>query len=282
MGARQCDSQVSAGMKPLRLVLVVMAVLACTRAGQPQPMHKPLSSLEVLGTEGSVSMAKVRLGPSETFRFEASACQEVLVFVERGSARLGLTRLETGRAARFQAPTLVQGMSDDGTVIFAVAALSDEAPIDRIDWAAEPTDPTCLAQSKELTLSDPSRSGPFVHADGRLSVMIYLDGVRDRASLGTLSGDQRLGVPEHVHDGSAEVLWIQNGSGTMRIGNQTRTIRPGTFVYVPPETVHGFVPDGSRPLFAFQVYTPSGPEQRFRQSVLGLTVQPGEARGPAR
>jgi mannose-6-phosphate isomerase-like protein (cupin superfamily) len=212
-------------------------------------------------------MAKVHLGPSQTFRFEAGACQEILVFVEKGSARLGLTLLEAGRAARFHAPALLQGMSDDETVIFAVAALSEEAPSDQVDWGWAPSDPSCPTQSKHVTVSDRARSGPFVHAEGRLSVMIYLDGLQDGpavASLGTLSGDPTLGVPKHIHERSAEVLWIQNGSGTMRVGNETHTIRPGTFVHVPPQTVHGFQPDGSRPLFAYQVYTPSGPEQRFR------------------
>lgn len=108
-----------------------------------------------------------------------------------------------------------------------------------------------------------------MHAGGRLSVMIYLDaahGAQTVPSLGTLEGDPTLGVPEHTHEESAEVLWIRDGSGTMRVGDETRVIRPGTFVYVPPKTIHGFEPDGARPLFAYQVYTPAGPEQRFRNT----------------
>ncbi len=267
MGACERDPQVSRGMKPLLLGLATMALIACTRGGQPETLHEAMSRFQVLGSEFRVSMAKVHLGPSQTFRFEASPCQEVLVFVEKGTARMGLTRLETGRAARFHAPTLLQGMSDGVTVIFAVAALSKEAPNDQVDWGAAPKDPSCPARSQQAILSDPERSGPFAHAGGRLSVMIYLDGVRNGpsvASLGTLTADPTLGVPEHIHESSAEVLWIQDGSGTMRVGDQTRAIRPGTFVHVPPQTVHGFIPDGTRPLFAYQVYAPSGPEQRFR------------------
>jgi mannose-6-phosphate isomerase-like protein (cupin superfamily) len=97
--------------------------------------------------------------------------------------------------------------------------------------------------------------------------MIYLDSVgveRRGPSLGTLEGDATLGVPEHFHEESTEVLWIVDGAGTMRIGEEMQAIRPGTFAYVPPKTVHGFEPDGTHPLFAYQVYVPSGPEQRFR------------------
>jgi len=268
MGAQECDPQVPRGMKALPLALAVTALLACsTRGTRRELAHERVSPLEILGSELGVSMAKVHLGPSETFRFEASPCQEVLAFVEKGTARAGMTWLETGRAARFHAPVLLQGMSTDVTEIFAVSALSEEALIEAVDWGGATENPSCPARSKEVVVSDPERSGPFVHAKGRLSVMIYLDGVRSGppvTSLGTLSGDPTLGVPEHIHDRSAEVLWIQDGSGTMRVGEQTRPIRPGTFVYVPPQTVHRFFPDGSRPLFAYQVYTPSGPEQRFR------------------
>ncbi len=254
-------------MRPLILPLLAMSLLACARGTQPGVAGEPVLPIEVLGNEAGVSMARVTLGPSDTFRFEASSCQEVLVFVEKGMARAGMAWIEEGRAARFSAPAVVQAMSDDGAEIFAVAVLSDGAPIENVDWASAPEDPACPLREAVIVESNPERSGPFVHADGRLSVMIYLEGASDGtavASLGTLEGDPTLGVPEHMHEVSAEVLWIQDGSGTMRVGDETRPVEPGTFVYVPPKTVHGFIPDGTRPLFAYQVYTPSGPEQRFR------------------
>ncbi len=254
-------------MKGLPLALAVTTLIGCsTRDARRHPVPEP-AALQILGSELGVSMAKVHLGPSQTFRFEASPCQQVLVFVEKGTARASMTWLETGRAARFHVPTLLQGMSEQGAEVFAVTVLADEALIDAVDWQVAPDNPACLARTNEVVVSDPTRSGPFVHAGGRLSVMIYLDQTRDGppvASLGTLRGDPTLGVPEHIHERSAEVLWIQEGSGTMRVGQHYRSIRPGTFVYVPPQTIHGFVPDGSRSLFAYQVYLPAGPEQRFR------------------
>lgn len=254
-------------MRGLLLTLAAIASLACSRGGQHEIILEPTSPLEILGSEGGVSMARVRLGPSETFRFEASPCQEMLVLVERGTVRASMLWVESGRAARFRTPTLVQAMSREGAEIFAVAALSGNAPIDTIDWESAPLDQVCPSGMEALIVSDPERVGPFVRARGRLSVMIYLDGDAGGppvVSLGSLDGAATLTVPEHVHETSGEVLWIQDGSGTMRVGKEMRRIQPGTFVYVPPRTVHGFVPDGTRRLFAYQVYTPSGPEQRFR------------------
>ena len=254
-------------MRAVVLAVVVTTSLGCGRGKHQEVVLERASPLEVLGTEAGVSMARVRLGPSQTFRFEASPCQEVLIFVEKGMVRASLTWFETGRAARFRAPTVLQAMSEDGAEIFAVAALSESAPFEAVDWTNAPDAPECPRPAALIVESDPGRSGPFVHADGRLKVMIFLEGGPDGpavASLGTLDGDPTLGVPEHTHEVSVEVLWIQDGSGIMRVGEETRVIRPGTFVYVPPNTIHGFVPDGTRPLFAYQVYTPSGPEQRFR------------------
>jgi mannose-6-phosphate isomerase-like protein (cupin superfamily) len=254
-------------MRPRVVPLLAMSLLACVRSAQSGVALEPVLPFEALGEGAGVSMVRATLSPSETFRFEASPCQEVLVFVEKGVVRAGLTWLETGRAARFRASTVLQAMSEDGARIFAVAALSESARFETVDWTNAPDAPECARPEAVIVESDPGRSGPFVHADGRLKVMIYLEGAADSpavASLGTLEGDATLGVPEHVHEVSAEVLWIQDGSGTMRVGDETRLIKPGTFVYVPPRTVHGFVPDGTRPLFAYQVYMPSGPEQRFR------------------
>lgn len=255
-------------MKPLLLAVCVPALLSCTRDAPETLVVEPASPIEVLGSEAGVSMAKVRLDRFETFRFDANPCQEVLVLVERGTVRASMKWLKAGRAARFRAPAVLQAMSDEGAEVFAVAVLSADAPVGVVDWVQAPGGAICLADTELVLLSDRDRSGPFVHADGRLSVMIYLDddstlGV-PVASLGTLTADATLGVPDHVHELSAEVLWVQDGAGTMRIGEETRPVEPGTFVYVPPQTLHGFVPDGTRPLFAYQVYTPSGPEQRFR------------------
>lgn len=222
-----------------------------------------------LGRAGTVSMARVELPATGTFRFSASTCQEVMVLVERGTARASLTWLEAGDAARFHAPTVVQAMSDDGVSLFAVAVVTGRAGGEgdaEPDWATAATEPSCGPLVTAVEVSNPATTGPFVRAGGALQVKIHLDAPETTwASLGTLEGSPKLEVPEHIHERSAEVLWFESGSGTMLLGQRSIPIAPGTFVYVPRATVHGFIPDGTQPLSAYQVYTPSGPEQRFRQ-----------------
>jgi mannose-6-phosphate isomerase-like protein (cupin superfamily) len=260
-------------MKGVFVLALLSCAVACARDGQPTAAPAEPPALEPLGHHGRVGMARIRLGPDESMELAASRCQDVLLFVEQGSVRSSLgeaTTVSAGRAMRVSAPATFRANPRQGAVLFAVAVLSDAASASSVDWRRAPVEDACPMPSAVYMQSDPARSGPFVHAAGRLRVMIYLDASgagRPGPSLGTLEGDPRLGVPEHLHEESAEVLWIQDGAGAMRIGQEMRPIRPGTFAYVPPKTIHGFEPDGTHALFAYQVYVPSGPEQRFRRTV---------------
>lgn len=263
-------------MTQLRSVLLAALLAAgCSHGAPPStPSATPAapSALAVLGSGPGISMAHVVLGPGESLTLPAGRCQDMSVLVEKGTVETSHDEgksLAAGRAARFSTTTTVHADPEHGAALFATATVSSFAGVESANWNDAPENDACPQPAMAQRRSDPEHSGPFMHAGDRLAVMIYLDGAgteRPVPSLGTLEGDKTLNVPEHTHDSSAEVLWIQDGSGTMRVGDETRPIRPGTFVYVPPNTIHGFEPDGSRPLFAYQVYMPSGPEQRFRTS----------------
>jgi len=110
-------------------------------------------------------------------------------------------------------------------------------------------------------------SPPLVVSDGALEVRILLDADAagaEHAGLAILTGSPSFAVPEHVHDEAAEVLYFEDGGGTMHIGDHDVAIAPGVTVYVPEGTPHSFEPSGSRSMRALQFYAPSGPEQRFR------------------
>lgn len=97
-----------------------------------------------------------------------------------------------------------------------------------------------------------------------------------RASLGLLIASDNARVPEHSHAGQWETLAVLSAAGRLHVPAQTvegtqlavterdRTVTAGTIAYVPASVRHGWVPDGTHPLIAVQVYSPPGPEQRFR------------------
>jgi mannose-6-phosphate isomerase-like protein (cupin superfamily) len=114
-------------------------------------------------------------------------------------------------------------------------------------------------------------------AHGAVHARIAFEGPRSpRASLGVLLASDDAPVAEHLHDGAWEVLAALSAAGRLHVPAQSvpgvsapleardRTVTAGSIVYVPAGVRHGWVPDGTRPLIAVQVYAPAGPEQRFR------------------
>jgi mannose-6-phosphate isomerase-like protein (cupin superfamily) len=109
----------------------------------------------------------------------------------------------------------------------------------------------------------------FVIAEGKSTAKILLDdqtvpGLSEAAMTDLHMGPGTV-VPEHVHEGSAELLYVIEGEGTMTMAGQKMHVKAGTAVYIPAGTKHGFtLPEGAKPLRAIQVYVPGGPQHRFR------------------
>ncbi len=70
-------------------------------------------------------------------------------------------------------------------------------------------------------------------------------------------------VPEHVHAHESELLYLLAGSGTMTVAGVQLAVTPTSVVQVPPGTKHSFT--ASADVRALQLYTPAGPEQRFKK-----------------
>jgi|HubBroStandDraft_6_1064221.scaffolds.fasta_scaffold837241_2 quercetin dioxygenase-like cupin family protein len=60
----------------------------------------------------------------------------------------------------------------------------------------------------------------------------------------------------HRHD-PEQAYVIVRGSGTMRVGDEERTVREGDVVFVPPGVVHGITNDADAPLSYVSASTPT-------------------------
>ena len=100
---------------------------------------------------------------------------------------------------------------------------------------------------------------------GQVRLMLEQGGKGEgKLSLEHFTAGPGMVVPEHVHAAESEVLYVLEGEGTMTVGGQTVTVKPGTAVHIPAGVKHGFsVTKG--PVTAIQSYGPAGPEQRFKQ-----------------
>ncbi len=66
----------------------------------------------------------------------------------------------------------------------------------------------------------------------------------------------RSGEPPHRHDRHDLLVVILRGHGPMRLGDEERTVGPGSVLYVPRGTVHAFTNASEEPAAAYAVYTP--------------------------
>lgn len=69
-------------------------------------------------------------------------------------------------------------------------------------------------------------------------------------------------VPEHVHAAESELLFVLQGAGTMTVSGTQLPVTSTTVVQVPAGTKHAFT--ATEDVRAVQIYTPAGPEQRFK------------------
>jgi quercetin dioxygenase-like cupin family protein len=98
---------------------------------------------------------------------------------------------------------------------------------------------------------------------GHVKILFDKDLAQDGAAyVGHVRFDPGVNIPEHVHAGEAELLYITSGSGEMTVAGETFTVEAGMAVYIPPGTKHAAT--SKTGLVAVQFYTPSGPEQRFK------------------
>jgi quercetin dioxygenase-like cupin family protein len=87
--------------------------------------------------------------------------------------------------------------------------------------------------------------------------------------MGLLEASPGLAVPEHAHERSTEMLYVLEGAGTMILGGKQVPVKSGHFIQVPPGMKHAFSisKDSKRRFVAVQIYSPAGPEQRFKKGI---------------
>jgi quercetin dioxygenase-like cupin family protein len=67
-------------------------------------------------------------------------------------------------------------------------------------------------------------------------------------------------VPPHVHANETEMLYMESGGGTLVVAGTSLAVTESSVIQIPPGTQHAF----TGTLNALQIYTPAGPEQRFK------------------
>lgn len=82
------------------------------------------------------------------------------------------------------------------------------------------------------------------------------------------------GPAPHWHKLATEIFVVLEGELTFRAGDQTRTVGPGGYAYIPPGTVHTFANESDAPVKYLALTSPATLEGYFRE--LMALVQGGE------
>jgi mannose-6-phosphate isomerase-like protein (cupin superfamily) len=81
------------------------------------------------------------------------------------------------------------------------------------------------------------------------------------------------GPPPHVHERLHDMFYVLDGTLTMRLGDHTTELPPGSFVCVPPGVVHTFSNPSKSPVRFLNFNTPAGWENYMRE--LGAVLAMG-------
>ncbi len=215
-----------------------------------------------------VRVARLELPPGGGYRPPARTCQDVLLLVREGELRAvgtGIAPPEApatiyaGDAVRFgpEGDGLLTNLADQpARTVVAFVRAEDGAPCD------EPAAGDPLVAANRLASL---RTTPVLALHGgalRARVLLDADGAGARhGGLAVIDGDPGLRLPAHRHAGAAEILFVERGTGVLRIEDRAIRARPGAALYVPAGALHSYEAEGDDGLVAIQVYTPSGPER---------------------
>lgn len=250
---------------------------------QEAPPWEPL--VFTLAPEGParVLLAELSLPPGAYFRPPTSSCQDVIVLVRDGELEASGTGIapSESRATLYVGDAVRFGPEGDGMLLNTgeqpartlLAVARDAHRFQRTSG----TDELASRSGDCAPLDHPFAASPLrvgsisttdhLAASPELSVQIMLDTEghgAENAALSILDGTPTVSVPPHTHDGSAEILVVDEGHGTLHLGERDIPVAAGARLYIPEGVEHSFTSDGTSRLHAIQLYAPAGPEQRFR------------------
>jgi quercetin dioxygenase-like cupin family protein len=78
------------------------------------------------------------------------------------------------------------------------------------------------------------------------------------------------GPPPHRHRGLHDMFYVLDGTLTMRLGDETLELEPGSFVCVPPGVVHTFSNPSDTAVKILNFNTPAGWENYMRDLAAAL------------
>lgn len=225
---------------------------------------------------GAASVARLRYAPGTKIALHSHPSAQIF-FVLSGDASIAnigkSQRVSAGSAVYVPAGTL-HGFTEVGeapldTLQFFVPGGPEEGLFDD----GNPSEHTTYLKSK-LPKRGPRplvRSVADAEAlpilGGKAEVRILFDASISgdkSAYLGAMVAKPGVVVPLHRHSESSEYLFVIEGDAEMTVAGKVIPVRAGDGIQIPPGVEHGVTISGGADFKAIQLYSPAGPEQRFK------------------
>jgi len=170
------------------------------------------------------------------------------------------------KTTRFVCERFFLKPSIPGLLLFAfVAAMLLTSPDASAAKSKKNKKPIAAAQSHNFfAFAD---ANYFTSPDQRIGAKLIVDSARVGPTLSSLQHLTFLptaSVKPHRHVYVTEIVYILKGSLTIRIGQETKVMGPDTAAYIPPQTFHEYLNSGTDVCQVLQFYSPSGPEEEYR------------------
>jgi quercetin dioxygenase-like cupin family protein len=234
-----------------------------------------------------ISLTLLSVGPASRVAMQRHPRSAKALYLLKGHARLlgppgtQPEKLEEGTAVFLPPgyPHVIENMGRQNTATFLQAF----APTGPEKVYRNPKDPAGRAEFE--VIRDPSKAKVPPNDKGQLVVKSLVD-VKPISILGgkgmarILLEPQDTGSPalaldviewspgaevaRHEHAGSAEILYIVSGGGTLTVGSESYPFSAEDAIHLPPDQPHAGKFSGGEKTVAIQFYAPAGPEQRFR------------------
>jgi len=132
-----------------------------------------------------------------------------------------------------------------------------------------PASAPAASSAKPVRIVVPTAEAPrhiIAGGKGRATLLLNPTTGATAASVTLLELQPGAEVPEHTHETSAEILYIEEGAAEMTVSGETLRVGKGDAVYIPAGAKHAArVVSKDAALKAVQVYAGPGPEMRFTQ-----------------
>lgn len=264
----------------LLIVLVLSASSVAFAQEPPRPQRGPVASqvdkwpslppgagllVQPLVSSPEASMSLLAIAPKSAATHDRAISGQFVVYVLEGTVAVNVAKekpLGAGDVALFTADG-TNRLSNTGkkTAQLLVVELPGAMPLDF--ERAEAGDTAEAASPPTIVRASAAKKLPI--AEGRGSARMLLEGdAAYPAYVGVLRAEAGLAVPLHQHGAELELLFVLQGEGDLTLLGQTGRVTAGSAILIPKGEPHAFVHRGKKPFEAVQIYTPPGPEQRFK------------------